>query len=303
MKKMKDLETLGFTLVPKQGIAYGPVGNYKFMIHFLAQQNQYSAVTSVAPSNADNDPLPAYIEIIDKEKYEFVNWIRYNEHVITMNFNNKKMTIENLDQFLKDLSSYLVTNGYVPCCHNCHEQKALNVYSTNGELDILCRDCFLEVADAVKELKPVNTPLGIVGALLGSCIGIAVWVILYKLGFIAGITGFIMAVCCFKGYEMLGGRIDTKGIWISLMISIVMLAVAEYLALGLEVYSVFSEYYSISLFDAIRSVPEIIRENEIIAEVIKDLLFGYVFMAFASFSYIKAVHHQTKHAGVCEQLD
>lgn len=303
MNKMKDLEGIGFTIVPEQSIAYGSIGAYKFMMDFLAQQNQYSAVTAVKPKDSEHDTLGAYLETFDKERYDFINWIRYNDHVISMNFNNKKLTVENLKQFLKELTNYLMTNAYTPCCHHCHEEKPLNVYTMNGEIDILCRDCFLNIAEATQELKPVNLPLGIVGALLGSCIGVAVWVIIYKLGFIAGITGFIMAVCSFKGYEILGGRIDKKGIWISLAVSIIMLAMTEYISLGLEIHSAFSEYYSITIFDAIRSVPDFLSESDVMAEVVKDLLYGYVFMAVASYSYIKAIHHKAKHAGVCEQLD
>ena len=153
-----------------------------------------------------------------------------------------------------------------------------------------------------RSLKEVNLPLGIVGALAGSLIGVLVWVIIYKMGFVAGITGFIMSVCCFKGYEMLGGRIDKKGVWIAVAIAIVMLGAAELISVGLEIYDVFGEMYGISMADAFRAIPAFLEEPEIMGPIVKDLLFGYVFMAAASFSYIKNINRTVSTDGVVERL-
>lgn len=165
-----------------------------------------------------------------------------------------------------------------------------------------CASCFGEYASRQEPVKQVNLPLGIVGALIGSLIGVAVWVLIYKLGFIAGITGFVMSVCCFKGYELLGGRMDKKGVWIALIIAIVMLAAAEMISLGLEIYDVYSEYYVMSIFDAMQMIPSFLTEGEIVVSIIKDLAFGYAFMAAASFSYIKAVHQEVSSQGIVEKI-
>lgn len=302
MKKLKDLESIGFTMLPRQQIAYGNVGNYKYIAEFMPQQNQFSITTSVVASNKDADDVN-FMDSIDKERFPFVNWIRYEDHILTINVKNKHLETENIYEFLQAMSNCLLTNGYVEGCADCKEEKPLHIYTINGNIHLLCQDCFSKQASASQHLEPVHFPLGVVGSLIGSLIGVAVWVILYKLGYVAGITGFIMAVCCFKGFEILGKRLDKKGIWTALIIAIVMLAVAEYISLGLEIHSVFSDYYTISIFDAIRSVPEFLSEKEVMAGVIKDLGFGYAFMAFASFSYVRMVYHQASTAGICEQLD
>ena len=56
---------------------------------------------------------------------------------------------------------------------------------------------------------------GIVGALIGSLIGAVVIVIVGQLGYVAAVSGLVMAICTLKGYEMLGKKLGTPGIIIS----------------------------------------------------------------------------------------
>ena len=62
--------------------------------------------------------------------------------------------------------------------------------------------------------KKENIVGGIVGALLGSLLGMLSVLILSQLGYVAALSGVIMAVCVLEGYEMLGGKL-TKRLWSS----------------------------------------------------------------------------------------
>ncbi len=56
------------------------------------------------------------------------------------------------------------------------------------------------------EIQPgANPALGLLGALLGSLAGAAVWIVLYRLGYIAGIAGYLAVFCAVWGYQKLGG--------------------------------------------------------------------------------------------------
>ena len=77
-------------------------------------------------------------------------------------------------------------------------------------------------AEAVQE----NTGLGIVGALLGSLVGVAAIVLIGQLGYVAAIGGVVMALATFFGYEKLGKKLTTKGIVICTVIMIAMVFVA-----------------------------------------------------------------------------
>lgn len=59
--------------------------------------------------------------------------------------------------------------------------------------------------DWEKEETRDNVVAGAVGAFLGSLIGVACIVLVNQLGYVASICGLVMAVCCLKGYALLGG--------------------------------------------------------------------------------------------------
>ena len=70
--------------------------------------------------------------------------------------------------------------------------------------------------------KKENLVGGVVGALIGSLLGAASIILLSQLGYVAAISGVIMAVCALKGYELLGGRFSTVGLVVSIVLMLVM---------------------------------------------------------------------------------
>ena len=74
----------------------------------------------------------------------------------------------------------------------------------------------------MKTKKQENVLAGLVGAFLGSLIGVACIVGIGQLGYVASISGVIMAVCAIKGYELLGGAISRKGAVIACILTIIM---------------------------------------------------------------------------------
>ena len=56
--------------------------------------------------------------------------------------------------------------------------------------------------DIEKKKTSENVIAGIVGAFLFSLAGGALWFVLYLLGFIAGLSGLVGAVCAIKGYSI-----------------------------------------------------------------------------------------------------
>ena len=67
-----------------------------------------------------------------------------------------------------------------------------------------------------------NVLTGLVGAFLGSLIGVACIVGIGQLGYVASFSGVIMAVCAIKGYSLLGGTISRKGAVIACVLTLVM---------------------------------------------------------------------------------
>lgn len=300
MKKLEGLEQIGLTVNKKHECAYGMIGGYKFIVTFHPQARQYTLLTTIKSDN-ESGVLSQYLETMDKGAY--INWASYSNYVMAVNVkNNKHLTVWDLEKMMKEIAGIAYQNDYVQCCRHCGQETNLDVCTLNGQNDLMCANCLSQYSMNLPAPKPTNMSLGIVGSLIGSLIGVAVWVIIYKMGFIAGITGFIMAVCCFKGYELLGGRIDQKGVWIALAIAVVMLAAAEMISLGLEILDVYGGYYDIHFFDAMQSVPYFLEDSDVLWAVIEDLAFGYVFMAAASFSYVRNMYKTASSDGVIERI-
>ena len=110
---------------------------------------------------------------------------------------------------------------------------------STGDAHILCNNCRGELEVALqnyqqqKRSEKSRLVPGLVGAFLGSLIGCALWVVIYRLGYIAGIAGAVTAICAMKGYEMLGGHLDRKGVAGSAIIMVVMIYFCQSPCLGL----------------------------------------------------------------------
>lgn len=139
---------------------------------------------------------------------------------------------------------------------------------------------------AAVETKKENVVTGTVGALLGAAIGGIVIILLSKLGLVASLSGFILAVCTLKGYEILGRKLSLKGV----IICLILIIITPYLADRLDWAMIIRESWDneISLGQAFALVPEIIAmDAEIKAEYIKCLVLLYVFAAMGAFNTVR----------------
>ena len=136
---------------------------------------------------------------------------------------------ESLPAFLDMLRMEGFTNG----CELCGEMKETGAAYVAGNAICLCDECYDKATQnaaaytANEKNKKENLVGGVVGALIGSLLGAASIILLSQLGYVAAISGVIMAVCALKGYELLGGKLTKKGVIISVVIMIVMTYVGD----------------------------------------------------------------------------
>ena len=145
-------------------------------------------------------------------------------------------------------------------------------------------------AASAKVKKDRENPLtGMIGALIGAAIGAGVIILLGKLGLVASVSGFILAVCTLKGYEILGRRIGKVGI----VFCLILIAVTPYVADRLEWAIAIKNAYSdmgVSLVDAFRVVPDFIKEGAIsVADYAKGLALIYLFAGIGAFSTLRSL--------------
>ena len=75
--------------------------------------------------------------------------------------------------------------------------------------------------------QPANPVMGILGAIIFSLIGCAVWIIIGKLGYISYLGGIAMAFSTIFGYHLFGKKFDTLGLIISIVIVLVMVLISN----------------------------------------------------------------------------
>ena len=137
--------------------------------------------------------------------------------------------------------------------------------------------------------KPENMLTGIVGALLGAAIGAGAIILLGQLGYIASISGFVLAVCTLKGYELLGGKLSTKGTIISLILMLITPYIADRLDWAIVIVKEFSSE-GVTFGQAFAAVPALIEEGAITkSDYTTNLLMLYGFTILGAFSTFKGV--------------
>jgi hypothetical protein len=172
---------------------------------------------------------------------------------------------ENLRDALEQATQYLLSSGYQNCCQNCGAAAPTESCIVNGAQALLCESCFstlsasCDQAHQKAEQKPENVLAGTVGALLGSLLGVGALVLLGQLGYVAAVSGIIMAVCALKGYELLGGKLSKKGIVISCVIILAMVYLGNWCDWAVSI----SRYYSADFLDAFQAIPELVSEEAI----------------------------------------
>ena len=116
---------------------------------------------------------------------------------------------------------------------------------------------------------------GTVGALLGSLLGVVCIIILSQLGYVAAISGVIMAVCTLKGYELLGGKLSNKGIAIACVLMLVMTFVGDRLDWAIVV----SRSLGTDFFTSFRAISYLMAEGAIDSgSYVGNLVLLYLFV-------------------------
>ena len=131
----------------------------------------------------------------------------------------------------------------------------------------------------IEEKGSGNVVAGVVGAFLFALIGGLLYFIIYQVGYIAGICGLIIFILANYGYHLFakGEKDSMTGLIVAVVMTVLVIFLAEYLSLSYEIFTVFRDEYDITIFDAIRATPDFLSDPEIMGPVAKDLLMAYGF--------------------------
>lgn len=163
--------------------------------------------------------------------------------------------------------------------------KCGNPLSENAER---CDHCGEPNANSV-HTKKENILAGLVGALIGALIGGGCIILLSQLGYIASVSGLILAVCTLKGYELLGGKLSGKGIIISIILMLITPYMADRIDWAIVIMQEWADY-GVTFAEAFGVVPVLIADGAIeLSEYVKNLLMIYGFTLLGAFTTVRGV--------------
>ena len=172
-------------------------------------------------------------------------------------------------------------------------------YAANAASSAVSADTALEIRE--------NKVAGIVGAFLFALAGAVVYVILDRMGIISAFSGLIAAVCAFKGYSVFAKKESTFGAVISIVMAFVVIALAWYICLSIDVYQSYISWYNsgdidykINFFDALRNAHLYLGDEEIGRAYFGNLAMGLMFCLLGCISPITAAVRRAKDAKVGE---
>ena len=207
---------------------------------------------------------------------------------------------ESLPAFLDMLRMEGFTNG----CELCGEMKETGAAYVAGNAICLCDECYDKATQnaaaytANEKNKKENLVGGVVGALIGSLLGAASIILLSQLGYVAAISGVIMAVCALKGYELLGGKLTKKGVIISVVIMIVMTYVGDRVDWAIMI----ARELETDVFYGYRLLPLLLSEEVIdMTSYVLELVLLYALLLVGAIPTIQNAMRKDKVAGtICK---
>lgn len=140
--------------------------------------------------------------------------------------------------------------------------------------------------------KRENVFTGIIGALIGAAIGGGSIILLSQLGYVAGLSGLLLAVCTLKGYELLGGKLSTTGI----IISIVLMLVTPYIADRMDwAIVVMNQWGGYTFGEAFALIPDLLKYEYIeMGDYLTSLGMVYLFVVIGAVSTVVTTLKQLK---------
>lgn len=254
----------GLMYDPNAEGVFGNVQGYTVTIMPNANNRVYYMLSlsvsrmGMAPNPADFKPLEKMNKVLSGCTVQ-----RFRVNFLVKLSGNKDKMAEALHSALDTLITFLRTNGYTNCCEHCGRPEGVDAYTVSGNAYLLCEPCFGQVSEAAaqqnqtKMQKQEQVLPGIVGALIGSLIGAVVIVIVGQLGYVAAVSGLVMAICTLKGYEMLGKKLGTPGIIISCVLMLLMI----FLAYQADWSITAAQFYETDFFTAFRAMMDLIKEG------------------------------------------
>ncbi len=279
-------QTLNMAYDKANDYAFGNLSGFNTMINYNKTSGLYQVSTNVVGGEFGDYAINSI-----KAQSPSITNIAVNKSHITasvMRGADEATSLSNVTQATRTLTGYFATNGMQNSCGVCNNPNAaLTPYKISEFGYAVCPNCEAStIAPAATVQKPNNLAKGMLGAFLGTLVGVAAILIASSLGYVASISGVIMAVAALKGYEMFGGRLTKSGVLLTLLLMVFMTIFAN----AIDWAMVLADYYAIGIFDALTALPLIFSDSSAFGEFLSTsttlLLYtglGSIFILISAF--------------------
>ena len=259
-------QSAGLSMDEASGTVHGLYGSYQVLITpAVSGSNTYYFMPVISIAAASPSHTLSKEEAKDyKREHKNVSLLKEDNRLITLSLKNCRKAdrlISTVNEELQSLTFWLRQNGYENCCQMCGKPGDTAAFYVSGFYTNICPDCAQTVSQnavIARQQEHVKTESligGIVGALLGTLIGVLSIILLSQLGYVAALSGVLMAVCTLKGYELLGKKLSTKGIVICCILMILMTYVGDRLDWAI----VIARELAVDFGTAYQSVPYLLQ--------------------------------------------
>lgn len=144
------------------------------------------------------------------------------------------------------------------------------------------------------ELNGKNYFRGAIGAILGAILGSVPWAIALYFGWFVGWLGFIIGFLSKKGYELFGGKIGKRKLWIVCSATVLGILFgnvsADFFDFGRLIYS--GEIEGVTYWDIPLMYFYWISDSEVLISVLKNVGLGLIFGALGVASVFREMRRE-----------
>lgn len=286
-----QLQSLGYNYVASAMMGYAKISGIPFMVKIDSSAKTYTVSASCCPQDEQGAvTLNGYLQQFSADRKKTVNMANYSNNTISIVYKMGMSSdiTNNVKEGTDAIMHFVAQSGCVPVCNSCGQQTGTDFYSVRGSVHCLCPNCFNQVQSTMLQQAneasqtSVNYPLGILGAILGGLAGAILWIIFSMMGKIVALAGLVSGFLGVLLFEKLGKKLTLPGLIVSLVISLGMLLIGMYFALGIDIYNELGSYmneyygYQMSFFESFSYIPLVLEDSEMIAALVHDWGFGLV---------------------------
>ena len=291
---------------------HGVRDGFDFIAYHTDDSHPFALVLHTAAKSADGSVLDKKVVKAFEKSSKSIGYLGQKNMDIRVTVQaTAKNVKEAVNECITATTAFLRANSYSPCCDLCGQSVETGALKMGGEYYHMCPECEMKIRSDVAlkaqqtAQKKENIVGGIVGALLGSLLGAVSILVLSQLGYVAALSGMIMAVCVLKGYEMLGGKLTKKSVAISVVIMILMTYFADRMDWAIILFrEAGAAEAGYNIFDCYRLVSYAVAEEIIdFGSYVANLFLLYLFVILGAVPAIRGKLKEKKEEGIIARLN